>query len=118
MENRTENKKVEFYIWRKEKDDYEKILLEIQSMDKFIFNKVEGHFIRDLNLEKFAGNIFKEMIVSPVEARELEFWGEDIQGIDQFAGILSEIQEGFYKSKKKRPKVIFKKVENYQKKEV
>ncbi len=112
-----ENKKVEFHIWRKEKDDYDKVLLEIQPMDKFIFNKVEGHFIRDLDLEKFAGNIFREMIVSPVEARELEFWGEDIQGIDQFAGVLSEIQEGFYKSKKKRPKVIFKKAENYQKEE-
>lgn len=111
MEKRT------FFIWRDEKNDYEEVEFEIQPMDIFIYQRINSNFLRSLDLKTFAENLFKEMIASPAEARNLDFWGDDLDGIDEFSGILSEYQEGFYKPKKEKSKEQKAKEKSYQKKE-
>ena len=110
-------KKRTYFIWRDEKNDYEEVEFEIQPMDVFLYQRVNSKFLRDLDLKEFVETIFRDMIISPIEARKIEFWGNDLNGIDEFSGMLSEYQEGFYKPKKEKSKEQKEKEKNYQKKE-
>ena len=111
-------KNIEYNIWDNKKEAFNKVIFEIQEMDPFIYTKANTNFLRNLDLEEFAKVIFNEMIVSPKEAKEIEYWKNDIEGINEFSLILSEFQEGFYKPKQKRPKYTWKKEQNLLNEEV
>ena len=102
--------KLEFEVWNG--SDYENKEFEIQGMDPFIYKKIDGEFTRSLDLEILAKKMLSEMVITPAEARNIDFWKKDPEGLDAFVKELSEYQEGLYKPKRKRSKARWKKEES------
>lgn len=75
---------------------------EVQAMDNFIYTQSFSSFGANKDYKKFAEKILKEMVVVPVEARNLDFFENDFEGLTQVIEQLMEVQDAFMKPLNKR----------------
>ena len=69
------------------------------------YNSAYFKFINDGDAVMFARTIFKSVIVSPIEAKNVDFWEHDIETLAEVIGLVVEIVGKKKKEKTKKLKV-------------
>jgi hypothetical protein len=69
-------------------------IFEIQLMDKIDFTQATAKYQKNEDIREYANTIFKEMIVEPVEARNVSFFDDDVEAlgvvIEQCVGFIAD----------------------------
>ena len=93
---------MEFLLDIERNGEMKDYLFEIQSMDNFLYTQAYTSFGIDKNYKEFATKVLNEMVVSPMEARNVNFFKEDFEGLMLVVEKIIEFQDGFMKPKHER----------------
>lgn len=72
-----------------EKGNVQDLKLEIQEMDLLIFQDLENSYLLgQIPYSKLAQGILRDTIVSPIEAKKIEFFSKHPKALDTILGVI------------------------------